>query len=380
MPNPNYPPSPWEAGVAGFLNSYAAMKGLRIQEQDAADRKQAATDADQLNQVRLGEAGYTRQTMPKIEAPPDQSFEQKIGSFLSNHFGSGSSEPSSFLVKDHPSVRESEIANEQTFDLTRDAAHFKNERDIEGIRAAIETNRTNKVIAAENTRSAANNRTSIAVANIDHATQHEALGNTEKHAVVDDAINATGGYAQNAWNQIPDATKKKYNLTPLDMNAGTQRFMDRKAELARESNATREDIAAQRGGTQIMPRDPTSGQPITPPSPPGISGRSGSGAQQGADWDRAAAAAKAQGKDPVALLGPRPNATGHSAPLRPLTPQEKAQAQRDTVYAKALTSAGYKPMQDFLPPLAQRDRVMAAQNPAFAQHLAGLGYVAGKDY
>ena len=143
MPGP-YPPSSFESGVAAFLNSYSLVSGIKADKQAAADRKRAADNADAMQQVQLKEAGYDRITMPTIQAPPnpDQSFAQKVGGYLSNHFGGGNDMPSEVLMKTHASARDTEIANAQTYQTGRDTAAQKSASDSATHRGAMESARS----------------------------------------------------------------------------------------------------------------------------------------------------------------------------------------------------------------------------------------------
>ena len=241
---PNYPPSPFEAAVAGFLGSYGAAKDRRAQSAELALRKRQADAADQEAQVRLNEAGYDRITMPTIQAPPDQSFASKVGSYLSG----GPDQPSTIVMKTHPSGSDEAAARNEAFITGRDATAQQNARDIEQMRTAIETQRFNATQAGEDRRAAAAQAGENYRAGLSRATTKAALGQTAKHSVVDDAIDATGGYAERAWNSIPAKMKAQYGITITDMNAGTQRFMDRKAQLTREGIAGQNDRAAAKGG------------------------------------------------------------------------------------------------------------------------------------
>jgi len=287
-PSPNsYPPSGFASAVGNFLDSYGQVKGIQARNQDAADRKRASDDADRQAQIHEQEQGYTRLTMPTVGASPDQSWESKIGRFLHG----GDPAPSTILMKTGPTQRETEIANAEQYQTGRDTAITARDLQVAGVRVAGENardtaDRTSRERIAAAAQSGENYR-----AGLSRATTKAALGQTAKHSVVDDAIDATGGYAKPAWDAIPPAVRKQYGLTSTDMNAGTQRFMDRKAALTREGIDAR---AANKGGT-FVPKD-LNGNTIADPAV----------LQHRADWDRAATAAKAQRKDPVSLLGPRP--------------------------------------------------------------------------
>jgi hypothetical protein len=225
------------------------VSGVKRQKQEDTLRKRQADTADQEATVRLANEGYTRLQTPTIVAPPDQSFASRVGSYLHG----GPPDPSTFLVKDHPSSADEAAARNEAFITSRDAAISARDLQVAGVRVAGETardaaDRASREKIAADTQAGENYR-----AGLYRATSKAALGQTAKHSVVDDAIDATGGYAQKAWDRIPPAVKKQYGLTPLDMNAGTQRFMDRKAQLTREGMQSREDIAAQRGGGFLAP-------------------------------------------------------------------------------------------------------------------------------
>ena len=246
----------------GFFRRTEHGQWYQADRQAARDRKRAADNADAMQKVQLDEAGYDRITMPTIQAPPGQNFAQKVGSYLSG----GSDQPTSIIMKTHVSAHDTDVANAQSFELARDSAHFKNERDIEAMRTAIEAQRFNATQAGEDRRAAAAQAGENYRAGLYRATSKAALGQTAKHSVVDDAIDATGGYAERAWNSIPASVKKQYGLTLTDMNAGTQRFTDRKAALTREGIDAANERAAARGGSGMLPRD-LNGKRIPPPAP-----------------------------------------------------------------------------------------------------------------
>lgn len=131
-----YPPSSFESLVGQFLNSYGMVKGMKRDQSEQKIREQAAKRADQLEQVKLNEAGYDRLTMPTIQAPPpgDQNFAQKVGGFLSDHFGS-KDQPQEIVMKTHPSAHDEDVANEQQFITGRDERAFAHTDLLEGIKA-----------------------------------------------------------------------------------------------------------------------------------------------------------------------------------------------------------------------------------------------------
>jgi len=318
---PNYPPSPFEAAVAGFLGTYGASKDRQKQSAELALRKRQADTADQEATVRLANEGYSRITMPTIQAPPDQSFASKVGSFLHSQ-----PEPSTIVMKTGPSAADEAAARNEAFITGRDTAAHQSAADVEAMRAAIQQQQFTATQAGEDRRAAAAQAGENYRAGLYRATSKAALGQTAKHSVVDDAIDATGGYARPAWNSIPDNVKKQYGLTITDMNAGTQRFTDRKAQLTREGIAGQNERAANKGGGFLAP-------PGVKPPPP-VS----SAVATTAGDPRGAASAPIPGP-----RSPRPQ----TAPLQPL---------------------------------ADSDKQAATQDPAFAAHLASLGYVRGRDF
>ena len=315
---PTYSPSGFEQGVAAFFGTYNAGKEQQRQQQEQALRKRQADAADQEAQVRLNEAGYDRITMPTIQAPPDQSFASKVGSFLHG----GPAEPSTIVMKTHPSGADEAAARNEAFITSRDTAHFQTERDLGQMKAAIEQQRFNATQAGLDRRAAGVQAGENYRAGLYRATSKAALGQTAKHSVVDDAIDATGGYAKPAWDAIPPAVRKQYGLTSTDMNAGTQRFMDRKAQLTREGIAGQNERAAAKGGGFLAPPGV---------KPPPVS----SAAPMPADQ---------RGVAEPAIAGPH---SPRAAPLQPL---------------------------------ADSDKQAATKDPAFAAHLASLGYVRGRDF
>lgn len=157
-----YPPSSFESMVGNFLNSYGAVKGIQRDRSEQAIREQAAKRQDQMAQVQLDEAGYDRLTMPTIGAPPDQSFAQKVGRFLSG----GTPAPSEIIVKTHPSAHDTDVANAQAFETSRDTARFGQQTLLEGIKAqqaaALEKARQD----AENQRASGHDAARIKAAGI----------------------------------------------------------------------------------------------------------------------------------------------------------------------------------------------------------------------
>jgi hypothetical protein len=284
---PQYPPSSFEALVGSFLKSYSAVKGIQHDAAEQKIRQRQADRADQMQRIQMDEAGYDEIAMPTIEAPPGQSFAQKVGRFLSG----GPEQPGPIVMKTHQSQREREIQD-------AGAAHTADREDTQAYGLELEALRAKN----DRERTAMNNRTQIQVAgmqkqpNAQDATKNDLA---IKHQVINDAIDATSGRAQEAYDQLPADVKRKYRIGANDMNAGVERWRNSRAMLAREGIQSREDIAGKKGSNKELFRQRLLGSGTGAPAGDPV-------AEQRADWDAAAAAAKQQGKDPVQLLGPRP--------------------------------------------------------------------------
>jgi len=275
------------------LGTYNAGKGRQQQQKEMALRQRQADTADQEATVRLANEGYTRLTMPTIGPPPDQSFASKVGSYLSG----GAPQPTSIVMKTGPSSADEAATRNEAFITSRDTAISARDLQVAGVRVAGETardaaDRASREKIAADAQAGENYR-----AGLYRQTTKAALGQTAKHQVIDDAIDATGGYARPALEQIPADVKKKYRIGAADMNAGTQRFMDRKAQLTREGISERATAAANRGGGFL--------------APPGV-------------------------KPP-----------GGTTPLAPLAPSDKQAAAQDPGFAAHLVQRGYVKGRDF---------------------------------
>ena len=280
MPNV-YPPSSFESAVAGFLQAYGTVSGIKADKQAAADRKRAADNADAMQQVQLKEAGYDRITMPTIQAPPspDQSFAQSVGHTLKNYFSGGSDQPSSIIMKTHPSARDTEIAGNQTFELGRDQAHFTNERDVATIREQAANTRNQNTINAENTRATARNATDVQVAGLNHEIQARALFQGQRDKFFTDAVAAAGGDPVQAMKnveqfQMPQA--RAYRATRTDYHAAAARLNAPAEELKKARAELDLQRAAQLSGTgsKLLPKD-LNGAPRPPPPPAATGGKPG---------------------------------------------------------------------------------------------------------
>lgn len=239
-----YPPSGFESAVGGFLQGYSTVSDIRQRKQAAAAQKKASERADQMQKVQLDQAGYDEITMPKIEAPPDQNFMQRVGHFLMHR----NDEPQSIVMKTHPSVHETDVQNQQTFARSQSEASFANQRAIEDLRAAISARDTSVREAGADRRNDADNATSLRIAGMNNAPRQQQTALEDKHAFIDDAIAASGGNALTAIHNIASnprlmARAQALGLNRFDYAAGEQRFSDRRAQLSREGIQSREDIA-----------------------------------------------------------------------------------------------------------------------------------------
>jgi hypothetical protein len=299
---PQYPPSAFEAAVAGFLQGYGTVSGIRQQRQEAADRSRAANRADQMARIQINEAGYDEVPMPKIEAPPGQNILQKVGRFLS-----GPEQPSSIVVKTHPSVRETEISGAQQFETGRDQARFGNERAVTELQGALQARLDANRQAHEDARNAADNRTRLAVAGMEKGSRSDVLKASLRDAFFDQAVAAANGDPVQAQRnvgtyQMSDAVK--FKASRADYYAAAARYSDRKAEL------TREGIAA-RGGSFMPPPGvkPPAGRPASNPTKQAVQPSQGT--------------------------------------LVPLGASDKQAAQKDPGFAAHLQSLGYVKGRDF---------------------------------
>jgi hypothetical protein len=293
--------SEFEAAVGSFLQNYAASKGLRSQQSEQRIRERQANRADQMAQVQMNEAGYDVLPMPKIEAPPGQNFAQKVGRFLSG----GGDESDSIVMKTHPSVRESEIAGEHQFDLSRDQARFSNDRAVEELKAALQSRIEQSRESAADRRNNADNATRLQVAGMDKSVQRDKLDAGERDAFFDQAVAASNGDPVRAQTnvgtyQMPQAVR--FKASRADYYAAAARYRDRKAEL------TREGIEARGGGGGFLP-------------PPGVK--------------------------PPPTATPRTSVQPSAGTLKPLAESDKQAAQKDAGFAAHLASLGYMKGRDF---------------------------------
>lgn len=294
---PQYPPSSFESLVGNFLNSYGAVKGIQRDRSEQAIREQQAKRQDQMAQVQLDEAGYSRLTMPTIGPPPDESFTQKVGRFLSG----GTPAPSEVIVKTHPSAHDTDVANAQAFETSRDTAHYANERAIEELK-----------IAAQTAESRNRNKTAITVAGIDHDAQSRALEDKQRTEFFDNAVAEAGGDPVQAMKnverfQMPQA--KKYGATRMDYHAAAAR-----------RNAPGEELKKARAELDLQRAGQVAGQSQFM-APPGV-------------------------KPPPGPKTAAPSPTA-AARLSPLADTDKQAAQKDPGFASHLQSLGYVKGRDF---------------------------------
>jgi hypothetical protein len=244
-----YPPSNFEALVGSFLQSYTAMRASRRADAESDIRDRQAKRADQLQRIQMDEAGYDEIAMPKIGPPPDQGFFGKVGQFLSG----GPDQPGPIVMKTHQSTREREQIDARAAHLADVSEQERYGLELEGIRAANARKLEAERQAGDMARTVANNRTQLQVAgiqkqpNLQDATKDDLA---IKHQVINDAIDATGGHAQEAYDQLPADVKRKYRIGANDMNAGVERWRNSRAMLTRETIQSREDIAAQKNATK----------------------------------------------------------------------------------------------------------------------------------
>lgn len=295
--------SEFEAAVGGFLQNYAAVRGLKIQEGEAADRRRQAKRADQMARVQMNEAGYDEIQMPTIQAPPGQNFAQKVGRFLS-----GPEQPDTIVMKTHPSTRETEIAGNQQFETGRDQSHFKNDLAVEELRGALQSRLDANRQTHEDARNRDDNSTRLAVAGMEKGARREVLNAGLRDAFFDQAVAASGGDPVRAQTnvgtyQMADAIK--FKASRADYYAAAARYNDRKAELTREGIASR-------GGGGFMP-------------PPGVKPPTGRPASN----------------TPKTAVQPS------SGSLAPLADVDRQAAQKDPGFAAHLQSLGYVKGRDF---------------------------------
>jgi hypothetical protein len=179
------------------------------------------------------------------------------------------------------------------------------------------------------------------------ALQVRAARQAERTQLADDAIAAAGGDYMKAGqilatNRPGDAVR--VGMTDADLQAAAQRFSERKAVQAGADRQTRENIADRRASAgsnldKLNAMLETKGMPpINLGSTPSAAPAGDPYAQQRADWDLAAASARAQGKDPQAILGPRP--TGAPA-SKPITAAEYETLRKQGYSAGQIIRSGY---------------------------------------
>ena len=303
------------------MQGYSLVSGIKHQKKEDRLAKQRADAADQEAQVRLNEAGYTRITNPVVSplrhitgtdaqglvqlsgpnlptsgpapsADPNRSFAQRIGDFLR---GGNDQSDNSIIVKDHPSVRETEIAGARQAHLTDVAASDQHDLMMEALRAAdarkLEADRN----AGADRRNNADNATRVQTTGMEVAPRAAALREQQQATFAHDAVWAAQGSGVDAIKAVMAdprqmARAKALGITPIDYAKAQQDFGDRFTAKSKGE-----------GGSTMLPHD-LNGAPIAAP---------GGGSQ------------------------------------RPLTPAEKGQAQRDPAYAAQLSGAGYKKGVDF---------------------------------
>lgn len=306
MPGP-YPPSNFAAAVGSFLDSYALVSGIKSQRRMDRMAMQRAESEKAVRQADLYDRGYTEQKMPEILRPPATSWEQSVGRFLKDRLGGGPEEPGTFLTKTHPSVRETEIAGARQAHVADVAEEERYGLMLEGVKAAdarkLEADRN----AGDTERTRMSNATSLRVAGMNREpTAMQARDDREAQTVagVERAIQAANGNAQVA-HQLYHAANRGQNVPAEYFMAAAQRFTERKAVLAEADRQSREGIAAtRRGSGSAFEEDLRERLRAANATTSG----GDQYATQRADWDRAAAAVRAQKGDPEQVLGPRPPA------------------------------------------------------------------------
>jgi hypothetical protein len=355
MPQQQYV-SPFEAAVGNFLSSYAAMKGLRMQQGEAADRRKQAQRADQMARIQMNEAGYDEVQMPTIEAPPGQSWAQRIGRMISG----GPEQPGSIVMKTHPSIHEQDLAGERDFITGRDTANFAHQDLLEAIKAKNERALNADRESGADRRNTQDNATRLQSTAMEVAPRTRALTNDERASFAHDAVWAAQGSGVAAIKAVLadgrlSARAKALGVTPVDYASAQQEFADRLTAKSRGMDPFAADLDAKlKGGNPATGSDPYAGPR--------------------AAWDRAAGALRQQGRDPASELGPRPpNAPGGNKQSGDI--DLRAGGTHPNNGASTPTT-GTAPRA----PLSAHDKSMAKSDPKFAAFLTANGYRAGVDF
>lgn len=298
--------SEFSSFVNGALGGYQTVAQIKADKADQRRRDAALKMQKEREDLDLADRGYTRLTMPTIEPPPDpnQDFVHRIGSLISKPFRS-TPEPGEVLMKVGPSVAETAAQAERDFTASQNALRIGAERDIARMREQGDTERTR--MSGANSQAVA--RISAHPAEMAAVRAVEARKTEQRDALVDDAIAAADGDPTRAGqilatNNPRDMTR--LGITSMHLEAGARRFRDRPAQLQREGYQSLNQRAAIRGGGMTQALQSALGADGGPAQSGNIDLGDTQLQQQRADWDAAAAYARSQGKNPAAVLPPRP--------------------------------------------------------------------------
>lgn len=293
---PQHYSSGFEAAVGGFLQGYGTVRGMRRENAEDARREREARQASRMREIQMAESGYQEVdfTVPTVE--PRRNFIQSIGHKLR---GSPEPERDVRLLKMGPSASERLAAQNREFqiaDREDTQAHAATGWAREDARAVADR-------AARATEAEASRRTQLGVAGIyaGASQRADARANAEtdreqRDQFLNELAAATNGNPRAMMGLVearPDlmAKARRWKIPGFAYSAAANAFQERK----RLNDATVIGRTQEKSEAPRVRRSEGNNTGVVPDV-----------AQQQAAWDRAAAALRAQGKDPAEVIGPRP--------------------------------------------------------------------------
>lgn len=284
---PQYPASSFESAVGGFLQGYSTVRDMRRQNAEDARREREARAAERMRQITLENEGYKEEAVPAAPEPR-RNFMQSIGHTLR---GRPEPEQDTRLVKVGPS-RAERIAEAQR--------EFQRTMQDDEQAAALERDAARQ--AFEATQGDLTRQTTLAQAGIyagqSRAANARADAEAEREArdrFLSDLFWSTDGSGRAMNQRVINhpgllAQAQRFRIGAHEYDAAARRFRGGE-ELRRATVQSRTTEKAE--------------APRVRRSEGSNTGTSGIAQQQQA-WDRAAAALRAQGKEPAQVIGPRP--------------------------------------------------------------------------
>lgn len=342
MPQYAYPPSSFENFVGNALGGYSMAKGFQRDAADERRRREEARQRNALFKMNLDREGYQEVdfTVPKVE--PRRNFLQSLGRTL---LGAPEQERDVRLLKMGPSVAERLAAEAQR---RRDAER----EDSQGhalevarfnVQSQAERDAAERAFTAQqNALNRSNSRAITGMQMVASQRSDARLRDEASERRLDDAaeraIEAAGGDARRAVEILTsDPTTRDVFTQGMGMGR-LQAAASRFAERRRVNDANEGRAIASYQDRQDRQRRKDFRARLDGGAQAGGNGQTSGIAEQQAAWDRAAAALRAEGKEPESVIGPKP---GSSAQLPPLTDAQRQRAQSDPEYRQFLTEKGY---------------------------------------